>query len=81
MIKNSIIAEDISHIIERFNGFSRFNNKTILISGAAGLLPSYLVDTLMSVDAKFKIIALVRSKKKSAKTIYTLERRPSAFFS
>jgi UDP-glucuronate decarboxylase len=69
MIKNSIIAEDISHIIERFNGFSEFNNKTILISGAAGVLPSYLVDTLMSLDAKFKIkiIALVRSKKKAEK--------------
>ena len=45
MIINKIIKEDVSEIKNGFKYFHFFKNKTILISGAAGFLPAYLVET------------------------------------
>lgn len=66
---NSIIKEDISYIINRFDYWERFKNKTVLISGANGFLPAYIVETLLALDKSFntKIIALVRNKQKATK--------------
>ena len=69
MIHNKIIKEDIEIIKSRFNYFDYFKNKTVLISGANGLLPAYLVETLMSLDESYntKIVALVRNSDKAKK--------------
>ncbi|MDF2452063.1 MAG: NAD-dependent epimerase/dehydratase, partial [Bacteroidota bacterium] len=66
---NTIIKEDILSIINRFNDWERFRNKTVLISGANGFLPAYLVETLLSLDSSFgtKVIALVRARPKAEK--------------
>jgi UDP-glucuronate decarboxylase len=66
---NTIIKEDIAAIINRFNDWENFRNKTVLISGANGFLPAYLVETFLSLDNSFKtkVIALVRSKPKAQK--------------
>lgn len=66
---NTIIKEDISAIINRFKDWESFRNKTVLISGANGFLPAYLVETFLSLDKSFntKVIALVRSKQKAEK--------------
>jgi nucleoside-diphosphate-sugar epimerase len=67
MILNKIINEDINEILINFNHFEKFKNKTILISGAAGFLPAYLVETFLSLDPIFntRVIALVRSFEKA----------------
>lgn len=64
---NSIIKEDILHIIDRFDNWERFKNKTILITGANGFLSAYLVQTFLTLDTSFntKVIALVRNKQKA----------------
>ncbi len=66
---NTIIKEDISSIISRFNDWDRFKQKTVLISGGNGFLPAYLVETLLSLDPSFntKVIALVRNRQKAEK--------------
>ena len=66
---NNILKEDISHIINSFKQWERFKNKTVLISGANGFLPAYLVETFLALGSDFnvKIIALVRTKQKAEK--------------
>ncbi|WP_026881240.1 NAD-dependent epimerase/dehydratase family protein [Clostridium akagii] len=65
---NRIIQEDIDYIISNNINWYKFKNKTILITGANGLLPSYMVYTLINLNEKkainCKIIAMVRSEKK-----------------
>jgi UDP-glucuronate decarboxylase len=64
---NKIIHEDIAHILAHFNDWDKFRNKTVLISGANGFLPAYLVETFMALDASYgtTVIALVRNRQKA----------------
>jgi nucleoside-diphosphate-sugar epimerase len=68
---NPIILEDIKHIIEStLIDWTRFKNKTVLVSGAAGFLPAYMVESLLYLNIRFpghntKIIGLVRDVKKA----------------
>ncbi len=64
---NSIIKEDIEKIISRFDEWDRFKNKTVLISGANGFLPAYLVETFMALHESYntRVIALVRNLQKT----------------
>jgi UDP-glucuronate decarboxylase len=68
---NKIIQEDIQTIIcKDFVDWKRLYGKTILITGANGFLPAYLVYTLWGLNDKFdagiKILALVRNREKAA---------------
>jgi UDP-glucuronate decarboxylase len=63
--KNKIIAEDLKQIVSIDLPWSNFAEKTVLITGANGFLPSYLVETLLYLDQNTKIIALVRSEEKA----------------
>jgi nucleoside-diphosphate-sugar epimerase len=66
---NAIITEDLNTIINQFEHWDRLKNKTVLISGANGFLPAYLVETLIEVnnrfDADISIIGLVRNHEKA----------------
>lgn len=66
---NGIIVKDISEIISNhIVDWSRFNNKTVLVTGANGMLPSYIVYTFLSLviqkHMNIKVIAQVRNKTK-----------------
>ena len=71
-MNNTIIRDDIEYIIrslpaEEWNALSA---KTILVAGANGFLPAYMVETLLSLSEQgiiqdTKIIALVRDEKKA----------------
>ncbi|GGM77640.1 nucleotide sugar dehydratase [Dyadobacter beijingensis] len=68
---NPIIREDIEKIIENSQFWGRFKNKVILISGANGFLPAYLVDVLVHLNEVFeghntKVIGLVRNRERAA---------------
>jgi nucleoside-diphosphate-sugar epimerase len=72
MHPNRIINEDLKAIIQTDIDWQRFNNKTILITGANGFLPAYMVETLYyilnnSIVDNLKILALVRNKEKAEK--------------
>lgn len=66
MTSNTIIKEDLRTIFNSDIDWSKFFNKTILISGANGFLPAYLVETLLYLNfvnpsSNLKVVALVRS--------------------
>ena len=68
MIINKIIDDDVVQIIKDNDGLIDLHGKTILITGASGMIGSYFVYTLMklneSYDANIKIIPLIRNLNK-----------------
>lgn len=64
---NELYLEDIKRVSNDVN-FTKFKNKSILITGASGLICSFLVDVLMYRNEKFndniKIYMLCRNKDK-----------------
>lgn len=68
---SKITQEDIEYIVNHNLDWGIFANSTILISGASGFLPAYIVETLLYLNEKqnknIKIIALVRNKEKALK--------------
>lgn len=62
--------DDIYALTKNEIDYSRFQNKTILITGAAGLIGKYLVLSLLCAndlyDYHISVIALVHSKKKAS---------------
>ncbi len=70
MIGNKIIRQDLQQIIETPIDWGRFSGKTVLITGANGFLPSYMVETLLflndeKITKDIKILALVRNLNKA----------------
>ncbi|MGL5057441.1 MAG: NAD-dependent epimerase/dehydratase family protein [Fusobacteriaceae bacterium] len=66
---NKIIKEDLEIIFNQNLDWTRFENKNILITGANGILASYMVMTLLylnkTINNKCKIYALVRNVEKA----------------
>ena len=65
-----IIKEDISFVINNFSSWEKLRGKTILISGANGFLPAYMVEVLFALNNlnssyKIKVICLVRNQAKA----------------
>jgi UDP-glucuronate decarboxylase len=71
MTSNKIVLEDLEAIRRSAIDWSRFDGKTVLITGANGFLPAYTVETLLYVNATagidVKVIALVRNIAKAKK--------------
>lgn len=69
---NNIIKEDLKIICSSNLDWEKFKNSVVLISGAYGMLPSYMVFTLMYLNEinpnlNIKIIALCRNHDKAKK--------------
>jgi len=67
---NKVIAEDISEIIASESiDWKKLKSKTVLITGANGFLPAYMVLTMLGLNDEFdmgiRILALVRNKEKA----------------
>lgn len=63
---NSIVEKDIVEILDQRLPWERFRGKRILVTGASGMIASYLVESLMHLnkaafDDKCKIVAMVRN--------------------
>jgi nucleoside-diphosphate-sugar epimerase len=68
--RNSIVEEDMARIVAHDLPWRVFANKTVLVSGANGFLPAYLVETLLylnEVDRSMncRLIGLVRNREKA----------------
>lgn len=64
---NQIIMQDMEDIFARKINWDALRNKTILLTGAYGMLASYItyfIAFLNSKDYNIKLIAAVRSKEK-----------------
>ncbi len=60
---NKVRKEDIEHIIYENLPWENLADKTVLISGAGGFIPSYVTDTLLALG-NVKVIGLVRNLEK-----------------
>lgn len=68
-MKSSIIKEDILDIVDSLQSWEFLKNKTILITGANGFIPGYMVETIALLNeqynASINVIALVRNEVKA----------------
>lgn len=68
LLENELYQEDISKIASLNYEWTKLKNKTFMISGATGMIGSFLIDVLMSKkDLNCKIIALGRNEEKARK--------------
>ena len=62
-MRNKIVESDLKYITETNLPWELFKNKTVLISGASGFLPSYMVETLLYLNEtrgfNIKILGIV----------------------
>ena len=78
---DTVLQSDIEEIArnEEYN-FEDFNNKTILVTGATGLIGSQIVKTLTCINRirkmNIKIIAFVRNKEKAERIFSNLLNKP-----
>ena len=64
----SILNEDVNNIIKNFD-MSLFMNKTVLVTGATGLIGKLCVKSLLESGFNTKVIALVRNKEKGLRVL------------
>jgi len=64
-MRNPVIESDLNFIVDQDLPWGELDGKTILVSGAAGFLPSYFVETLLYLkdarDINVNVIGLVRN--------------------
>lgn len=69
-MRHPIVTEDLQTIAREPLPYGQFAGKTILVSGAAGFLPAYLVEALLYLNEttlrpRAKVVALVRNAAKA----------------
>ena len=68
-IKKKIICDDIVAILEADLPWKKLKNKSILISGGNGFIASYIIESLLKANIKYKLglklISIIRKKSKS----------------
>lgn len=73
MYNNKVVQEDLKLILNQNIDFSQFKNKSVLITGATGMLASYYMYTLMYLNDtsnyNIKIYPLVRNLSKLDKLV------------
>jgi nucleoside-diphosphate-sugar epimerase len=78
--RHPIIEEDLRKITSCPLPWDLLSGKTVLISGANGLVPSYLLETLLylneTADAGIHTIALVRNRDRAMRRLGHLVHRP-----
>lgn len=78
--RHPIVEEDLKRIVSSALPWQRFSGKTVLITGANGFVPAYMVETLLylneTVDARINVIALVRNREKAKRRFAHLAGRP-----
>ena len=72
-MKSSVIDEDVRRIIASDLPWDTFRGKTVLITGASGMIPSYFLYTFLALndikDMGVKVIALVRNGDKARRVL------------
>jgi nucleoside-diphosphate-sugar epimerase len=84
-VRNPIVEEDLRFIKNARLPWRRFEGKSVLVSGASGFLPAYMVETLLYLNEtlfnkKVKVYALVRNLKKAKKRFSHYAKRPELVF-
>lgn len=81
---NPVIAKDIKEILSRPLEWERFRNSTVLITGAAGMIPSYVVYLMVALNDQLglgiNVLALVRNEQKAREILAPVADRPEVHF-
>ena len=68
-MENIVLKQDIEGLIDDCNLYECFENKTVLVTGATGLIGSLIVKSFLAYaeksKKKIKLIAVVRDRKKA----------------
>ena len=74
-----IVSQDLAEIISENLSWKKMFNSTVLITGASGILPSYMVETLLYLnkvqDANITVVGVVRNIEKARKRFEDYEKR------
>jgi nucleoside-diphosphate-sugar epimerase len=84
-MRNAVITEDLQAICQASLPWEDLDGKTVLVSGANGFLPAYMVEALLyrnevKVGAKTKVLALVRNAGKARSRFQHYLDRPDLLF-
>lgn len=75
-----IVQEDLSKITAAPLPWERLSGKTVLIAGANGFVPAYMLETILFLNdtakADIRVVALVRNREKAARRLGHLLNRP-----
>lgn len=80
-MRNPVIQEDLGSIVSARLDWQRFSGCTVLVSGASGFLPAYMVETLLylnevSMAGTIRIVCLVRDMAKAQERFASYRDRP-----
>lgn len=69
-MRHPVVQEDLEQIIASVKGWEQLSGKTVLIAGANGFLPAYMLETLMLLNEKklfepVQVLGVVRNKAKA----------------
>lgn len=71
--RHAIVAEDLRRIVANDLPWDRLFGKTVLISGANGFVPAYILETLLYLNdtehAGIQVLALVRNREKAMRRL------------
>ena len=77
---HAVILEDLENIVCQPLSWDKLRGKTVLITGASGMIASYLVYTLLYLNetraASIRVLALVRNKDKALAHFGPIAERP-----
>lgn len=77
---NSVVAQDIDEIIDRELPWSELRGAAVLVTGAAGMLPSYVVRALLALNDRhglgITVHGLVRNLAKARQALFDVIGRP-----
>ena len=80
----NLINEDLDFILKSDLPWDSFSGKSVLITGASGMLPAYMVETLLRLNAGkgagAKVFALVRNLEKAKRRFSAYEGDPNLCF-
>ena len=68
---NKIVSQDLAEIISENLSWKKLFNSTVVVTGASGILPSYMVETLLYLnkvqDANITVVGVVRNMEKTCR--------------
>jgi len=78
-MRNFIVTQDLKEIVSEHLPWEKFFNSTVVVTGASGILPSYMVETFLYLneifDANIKVVGVFRNFEKALKRFSAYEGR------
>ena len=79
-MSHPVILEDIKYILSHNLPWKSLSNTTVLVTGANGFVPAYIIETLLNINmlelAAVKVIAVVRNEQRGLKRFKDYIKRP-----